>query len=428
MIGVSGKFANFASHNCQNNENHAGNGVTFNSNVDMNHIFRSIVVCVAILACGFSSQAQFGSISCTKRPFTTRVAQIDQLENSTVFFFEYHNDGQRYMNVYEDIVVRDSTGKTYPLLNSYNMPLSDEDHSHQLVLNPDQDHRFALEFEHVPLNGPIDIVESEGNTRALNFYEMEVDSTEQCSPINYDEWVKGYPVKEQGFYMTDGEVVQYMSYKGLVLTAHIQETKEYGHYYTIDLDVQNYSNKDVLLDPARITAKSYIPKKKKEMNMKVLSAEDYDKRVKRTQNWNMALLIAADVALTAAAIAIDADTEKDHRKHDRPGPPPRHHGWHPAHYSYHPYYRTDHYRSRYHSPELGGIVSVAAVAVTAGVAEGQAEKRKELQADYIKTNTIRQGDEYMGYFHIKHEKTDNLVVSIPIMGETFDFSFQWQNK
>ena len=37
------------------------------------------------------------------------------------------------------------------------------------------------------------------------------------------------------------------------------------------------------------------------------------------------------------------------------------------------------------------------------------------------------GDEYLGYFNIKYEKTDNLIVNIPIMGENFEFRFQWQD-
>ncbi|MBP5561182.1 MAG: hypothetical protein J6X70_05220 [Muribaculaceae bacterium] len=396
--------------------------------MSINRTFRIVLLGIALAIAG-SAAAQYNEISCSKRPFTTRIVQVDQLENSTVFYFEYQNDGQRYMNVYEDIAVRDDHGNAYPLLNSYNMPLSDEDHSHQLVLTPNQEHRFALEFERVPLNNTLDIVESEGNLRALNFYEVVIDTINQVSRIDFDNWIKDYPVKEYGFYISDGESVQYMSYKGLVLSAHIQETKEYGHYYTIDLDVQNYSNKDVLLDPARITATSYIPKKKKEVDMKVLSAEDYDKRVKRSQRWSMALLVAAEVAVTAATIALESSDNDHHRNHhDHPGPPPRHHGWRPAHYSHHPYYPTDHYRSRYHSHEMGGIVTAASVALTMGVAQNQAEKREALQADYIKANSIKQGSEYMGYFHIKHEKTDNLVVSIPLMGETFDFHFQWQSK
>ncbi len=390
-----------------------------------------LIVCAVALLCAVSTHAQFNTLSCAKRPFTARVVQVDQLENSTVFYFEYQNIDQRYMNVYEDIVVRDAHNRTHRLLNSYNMPLSDEDHSHQLVLKPEQEHRFALEFDRVPLDGALDIVESEGNSRALNFYELEVDTTLTAPLINYDEWVRDYPVKEQGFYIADGETVQYISYKGLVLTAHMQETNEYGHYYTIDLDVQNYSDKDVLFDPARVKASTFHPKKKKIIDLNVLSAEDYDKRVKRTQNWNMALLIAAEVVVTAAVVAAEASSESDHhRHHDRR--PPRHYGWTPRHYSYHPYYPTDYYRSRYNSRDMGGLATAAAVvgsaAITAGVAEEQAQKREQLQADYVKPNSIKTGQEYLGYFHIKHEKTDNLLVSIPMMGETFDFSFQWQNK
>ena len=391
-----------------------------------------LLFCAMFMLFGMGAHAQYNTVSCSKRPFSMRLVQVDQINGSTVCYFEMQNEDEHYMNVYEDIVLRDAMGRTHKLLNSYNMPLSDEDHAHQLVLKPNQAHRFALEFEQIPLNQKFDIVESESNSRALNFYEVEVDTTERVAVIDYDDWVKDYPVMEHGAYIVDGNEVQYISYKGLTLTAHIQETNEYGKYYTIDLDVQNYTSRDVLLDPSRISATSFIPKKQKNMAMKVLSAEEYGKRVKRTQNWNMALLVAAEVAITVAAAAIDADTDRDyHKKHHHDGPPTRKHGWHPRHYERHPYYPTDYYRSHYHSHETGGLATVAAVGsvvATAGVAEGQRAKREALDAEYVKPNTVRAGQEYAGYFNIKHEKTDNLLVTIRIMGEDFVFPFQWQNK
>lgn len=80
-----------------------------------------LLVCAVALLCAVSTHAQFKALSCAKRPFTTRVVQIDQLEGSTVFYFEYQNVDQRFMNVYEDIVVRDAHNRSHRLLNSYNM-------------------------------------------------------------------------------------------------------------------------------------------------------------------------------------------------------------------------------------------------------------------------------------------------------------------
>lgn len=391
---------------------------------------RTIILVMAMMA-SVAAMAQYSHLWCSKRPFSTRLVQVDQLDNSTVFYFEMQNDGKPFMNVFEDIVVRDTLNHVYRLLNSYNMPLSDEDHSHQLVLKPDQEHRFALEFEKVPIDQVLDIVESETNPRALNFYEVEADTCEKSDVIDYDAWVKDFPVKEHGFWVEDGAVVQYIAYKGVMVTAHMQQTNEYGKYYTVDLDVQNYGQKDVLLDPARITAKSFLPKKKKTVDMKVLSAEDYMNKVESSQTWTRIFTVAAEVLVTAAVAYAEAEIDNDARRHSPP-PPPRQNGWHPARHSYHPYYPTDHYRSRYHSRDMGGLatatVALGSAAITAGMIEEQNAKREMLELSYIKPNTIRQGQEYLGYFHIKHEKTDNLEVTIPMMGEDFTFRFEWQNK
>jgi len=387
-----------------------------------------LTMCAMMLLWAASASAQYNELMCSKRPISTRLIQVDQLENSTVFYFEMSNEERHMMNVFEDIVVRDEDFKKYKLMSSYNMPLSDEDHSRQLVLKEGQTHRFALEFEKVPLDRPLDIVESEGNPRAMNFYEITIDTNATTAKIDYDNWVKDYPVMESGSYVEDGSVIQYVTYKGLMLTAHMQQTNEYGKYYTVDLYVQNYSNKDVLLDPARITATTYNVKKQKTMRMNVLSAEDYNKKIESDQFWTNVFVIAAEVAVTAAVAYAESKSDK---KHDTP-PPPRHSGWRPSHRSHHPYYPTDHYRDRYNSRDMGGLatatVALGSAALTAGMMEEQQVKREALESAYIKANNIRPGKEYLGYFHIKYEKTDNLVVKIPMMGESFQFNFQWQNK
>lgn len=387
---------------------------------------KAIMCMVALMSC-INSVAQYSHLWCSKRPFATRLVQVDQLDNSTVFYFEMQNDGKPYMNVFEDVVVRDTLNHVYRLLNSYNMPLSDEDHSRQLVLKPNQEHRFALEFEKVPLDQQLDIIESETNPRALNFYEVEINTLDTSTPIDYDAWVKDYPVKEHGFWVEDGSVVQYIAYKGLMLTAHMQQTNEYGKYYTVDLDIQNYSTKDVLFDPSHISATSFIPKKKKKVDMQVLSAEDYDKKVENRQMWSRVFTVAAEVAVTAAVAIAEAESSKDDRRDHH-----HHDGRRPVHRSHHPYYPTDHYRSHYHSRDMGGLatatVAIGSAAITAGMIEQQDAKREALQAAYVKPNTICQGQEYLGYFHIKDEKTDNLEVTIPVMSEDFTFRFEWQNK
>ena len=391
---------------------------------------RQFLLSSITLLAALSSVAQYNDISCLKRPYTTRIVQIDQLDNSTVVYLEYMNDGSKYMNVYDNIELRiEDTDERYHLLNSYNMPLSDRDNSRQIVFdNPDQIHRFALEFDKVPFNGRMfEIVESENNVRALNFYDITIDTTSTVEPINYDKWVRDYPVKEFGSYADNGEVTQYMAYKGIMVSAHAKKTNEYGKYFTVDLFVQNFSDHDVLVDPAAITATSFIPKSKKVKSMKVLTADEYDKKIRNRQNWTTFFVAAATVAATVAVGALESSA--DHKHHHRYDPP-RHRGWRPVYGIYHPYYPSGYYRRHYHSDDYGGLATAATLVTgavaTAAVAESNSEKRKELDCNYLKLNTVKKGSELLGYVNIKFEKTDNLQVNIPIMGEDFQFRFQWQ--
>ena len=60
----------------------------------------------------------------------------------------------------------------------------------------------------------------------MNFYEIEVDTTHTAPLINYDEWVKDYPVKEQGFYLADGETVRWLDFNQKFFNAEGQLTRE----------------------------------------------------------------------------------------------------------------------------------------------------------------------------------------------------------
>ena len=60
---------------------------------------KTIICLVAMMAC-FSAMAQYSHLWCSKRPSTTRLVQVDQLDNSTVFYFEMQNDGKPFMNVF----------------------------------------------------------------------------------------------------------------------------------------------------------------------------------------------------------------------------------------------------------------------------------------------------------------------------------------
>ena len=81
----------------------------------------------------------------------------------------------------------------------------------------------------------MDIVESEGNEQAMNFYDVKCDTTDVVAPVDLGELERLSPVKEYGTYAQDGEVIQYMVYKDVMVSVHMQQTDEYGKYFTVDM-------------------------------------------------------------------------------------------------------------------------------------------------------------------------------------------------
>ena len=391
----------------------------------MKSIFRFVAVLTCVVLSISSVRAQYSSVMCSNRPFNARIQQIDYTDSTTIVTMTFYNDGRKFVNVSEDMFIRtDADGKRYYLLNSYNMPISGHDESrHMLLDSPDQEHHFALEFQRVPKGLAMDIVESEGNEQAMNFYDVKCDTTDVVAPVDLGELERLSPVKEYGTYAQDGEVIQYMVYKDVMVSVHMQQTDEYGKYFTVDMDVSNYGSRPVVVDPTKFSASSFFIKKKARKGLNILTAEEYDKKVKRSQAWKTFLVVAAEVAVVAAAAALDAHAAKERDEYYR------HHRYAPRrHHYYHHRYST----YRYHHSDYDGFATIAttgiAAVVTAGMVSEDKAKREELQAGYTKLNTVNPGENYTSYFNIKYEKTDNLEVRIGVNGCDYPFSFEWQDK
>lgn len=56
-------------------------------------------------------------------------------------------------------------------------------------------------------------------------------------------------------------------------------------------------------------------------------------------------------------------------------------------------------------------------------ANNQFEIRKRLSDGYVKLNTIRNEVEFSGYFNVKYEKLDHLIVTMIVDGEKFEFIY-----
>lgn len=86
----------------------------------------------------------------------------------------------------------------------------------------------------------------------------------------------------------DGEAWPYYNKNGIMIGMTNNEVRDYGKYFQIPIIIANNSMYPIEFEPNNVTA-SLIDKKGNERELKVYSATEYMKKVRRSQNWAMAL-------------------------------------------------------------------------------------------------------------------------------------------
>ena len=359
------------------------------------------------------------------------VVQIDNRENSTLVFIEYtrENEGITWMNIHEKTFARvHGSNREYHLINSINLPINTESENKYMLFDKiGQKHAFVLEFEKIPDVSGFNIIENESEENAFNFYGIRTDTTNVSSYRNLDDFVSPYPVKEMGRYADNGNIITYIKYKGIIITTLPQAVKQYGKYYTINLNIQNLSGRSILFDPSKIYAKGWTQKKNEMFDMEVLSASEYDKKVANKQAWNN-FWVALGEGMAASQAGQSSSTTTYSGSSYTSG------SAHASGYVGNTYGYANAYGSAYataygqsHTTSYNGASAYAAQqqanANYNAYANSQYEIREKLSDGYIKLNTIRNEVEFSGYFNIKYKKLDHLIVTMIVDGETFEFTY-----
>ena len=397
----------------------------------MNNLKRLFLVCT-ILSGAMSSFAQFNKVSVAQKPQSMEVLQVDNRESSTMVILKYtRQEGIDWSNISEKTFARvNGSYKQYHLINSINMPISSEAEEIDMLFDyPNQVHCFALEFEKIPNGVTFDVIESEQNPNAYNFYGIKPDTTQVTDFVNLDKMVEDYPItREKGMYLKNNVLIQYVKSKGIVLTMYIQAVKQYGKYFTVNMDLQNFSGKSILFALNRVSAEGYVVKDgqiSKTIPLEILSSYEYDKKVANKQAWsNFWVALGEGMAASNAGYSSSTTTYNGNS----------HTSAYASAYGYagNTYGYANAYGSAYtttygkaHTESYNGAAAYAAQQnARANVerhAAGQYEIRQQLNEGYVKNNTIQNQVEYSGFFNIKYKKIDHIKVEFVIDGITFPF-------
>lgn len=397
----------------------------------MNNLKRLFLVCT-ILSGAMSLFAQYNKVSVAQKPQSMEVLQVDNRESSTMVILKYtRQEGIDWSNISEKTFARvNGSYKQYHLINSINMPISSEAEEIDMLFDyPNQVHCFALEFEKIPNGVTFDVIESEQNPNAYNFYGIKPDTTQVTDFVNLDKMVEDYPItREKGMYLKNNVLIQYVKSKGIVLTMYIQAVKQYGKYFTVNMDLQNFSGKSILFALNRVSAEGYVVKDgqiSKTIPLEILSSYEYDKKVANKQAWsNFWVALGEGMAANNAGYSSSTTTYNGSS----------HTSAYASAYGYagNTYGYANAYGSAYtttygkaHTESYNGAAAYAAQQnARANVerhAAGQYEIRQQLNEGYVKNNTIQNQVEYSGFFNIKYKKIDHIKVEFVIDGTTFPF-------
>lgn len=363
--------------------------------------------------------AQYKHVTTSSMPEQIKIEQIDYNENSTVVSMScVSQEGKTWMNIDDGTFAQTADGKRYPMTNSINLPINTEAEYRQMEFNhAGQKHHFALVFAPMPKGEKFDIIENEDKYGGLNIHDIAVDTAQYCDKINIDEFIRDYPIKETGRFIKDNVDVSYIKSNGITLTTCVQAKKQYGKYYIVSMNLINQTGKSVLLNMDNITAEGDVTDEygnTKAVQLQVLDSKTYDKVVKKKQNWNNFWFgVGENIAASSAGYTSSYSNYSGSSL--------------TTDYTY-GYGST--YTSTYGQIYTQSYNAAAAYAAqqqantnTNAYANNQAKIREELNAGYIKNNTIQNGVEYSGFFNIKYKKVDQLRIRFMINGEPFSFTY-----
>lgn len=218
----------------------------------------------------------------------------------------------------------------------------------------------------------------------------------------------------------------YYEKNGIYIAQTNTVIRDYGSYYQIQIYLVNNSMLPIVFDPSKISA-TLEKKDGKEINAKVLSAEEYIKKVKRSQNLAMAFAgIAAGLSAAAAGYSTSTTNTSFNGYGTTYGSAS---AYGTGGYASGSYYGNSTYSGNMTSTT---ITYDAAAAYQASMIAGnqlasmqnaQINDRMTKDEGYLKLTTVYPGEAISGYVNIKRQKGKTLNVNVCIDG--VNYLYNW---
>lgn len=226
----------------------------------------------------------------------------------------------------------------------------------------------------------------------------------------------------------DGAAWPYYTKNGVMVTMTNTQLKDYGKWFQISLIIANNSIVPIEFDPEKIT--STLQKANGQtIALEVWSSDRYMRKVRRTQNWNMAL---AGIGEGLAAAGAGYSTSTTHTNSTYNGYSNSYgnaYAYGSGGYAYGSYngYGSYHGNSSTTSRTTtydGAAAYQAQVIASNRMANYESsllQERAIKQEGYLRKTTIYPGDAISGYVNIKRTSGSSMTVFVDINGAKYEF-------
>lgn len=242
-------------------------------------------------------------------------------------------------------------------------------------------------------------------------------------------------VDEMKLEYKDGIGWEYYIKNGIMLAMTNTELKDYGKWFQISMVIANNSVVPIEFDPAAIT--SSLKKKNGQITaLEVWTAEQYMKKVRRAQNWNM-FFAGLGEGLAAANAGYSTSTTNTNTTYNgysntygnayAYGSGGYAYGSYNGHGSYHGNSSTTSTTRTYD----GAAAYQARVIASNRIAQYEnslLQERAVKQEGYLKKTTIHPGEVISGYINIKRQTGPSMTVVVDINGAKYEFPWTTSTK
>ncbi len=241
--------------------------------------------------------------------------------------------------------------------------------------------------------------------------------------------------EEQKTEYRDGEPWPYYVKNGLVVMANNNQTRDYGKWYRISVEVYNNSVVPIVFDPVGITS-SLMKADGQEMALEVYSAEQYMKKVNRSQTWTMALTGVAEGLAAAGAGYSTSTTHTNSRYGGHSNSYGSAYAYGSGGYAFGGYSGNSSYHGSTHTTSTTVTYDAAAAYQAqvlasnriASLGNALQQEKQVRQEGYLKKTTVYPGEAISGYVNVKHSKGATLDVVIDINGARYEFVWNVKKK